>query len=234
MRILNVIPVRGGSKGIPRKNAAEVMAGVSLLEWTLRQAHEACPPDDVVVSTEDAELARIAAGCGARVVDRPAELAQDGSTTASVVAHLLGRVDPDASRYQAISILQVTSPLREADDIRRSAQMIASGRFDSVVSAYQSFDCHPAKLYLLTPEGAQPVLPELETGRRQDLPPVYRRNGAIFVVTRDFYARTGRLWGGRTGLVEMPRARSVDVDAPEDLEAVRRYLAGSARQEGSG
>lgn len=228
MRILCVIPVRGGSKGLVRKNATELLDGVSLLEWTLRQALEAFPTEDVVVSTEDEELKGIATACGAPVVARPEALARDDSTTAAVVDHLLDRLDPDATLFDAVAILQVTSPLRELGDIRRSIEMINSGAYDSVVSAYMTTTCHPAKLYFLEDTSEVPVArsvaPEHEFARRQDLPQAYRRNGAIYLVTRDHYARTGRLWGGRTGLVVMPENRSVDIDTATDLDRARRML----------
>lgn len=228
MRILCVIPVRGGSKGLPRKNAAEIVEGVSLLEWTIRQALASYPLGDVVVSTEDAELAGIAQDCGVLVAARPAELAQDETTTAAVVDHLLAQLDPDAKLFDAIAILQVTSPLRQVGDIRRSIEMISSGAYDSVVSAYQTMACHPAKLYFLdetkaTPT-AIPVAPELQRARRQDLPKAFRRNGAIFIVTREYYQKTGQLWGGCTGLVVMPESRSIDIDTAADLARVRQML----------
>lgn len=228
MRILCVIPVRGGSKGLARKNALEIVDGVSLLEWTARQALNCYPVEDIVVSTEDDELAIIAESCGVSVVRRPTELAQDSTATAAVVDHVLSVFDPEAIRFDAVAILQVTSPLREPDDIRRSIEMMNSGAYDSVVSAYMTTTCHPAKLYFLedTMEVpvARPVAPEHEFARRQDLPQAYRRNGAIFLVTRDHYARTGRLWGGRTGLVVMPENRSVDIDNIADLNRAREIL----------
>src|SRR5690606_14120664 len=104
--------------------------------------------------------------------------------------------------YAAIAILQVTSPLRLPQDIFRAREMIETGAYDSVVSAYPETATHPAKMYILRGGMAHAVLPEFETARRQDLPPVYRRNGAIFMVTRAQFERTGRLWGGRTGLAE--------------------------------
>jgi CMP-N,N'-diacetyllegionaminic acid synthase len=228
VRILCVIPVRGGSKGLPRKNAAEIVEGVSLLEWTIRQGLASYPVGDVVVSTEDLELAGIAQNCGVLVATRPAELAQDETTTAAVVDNLLAQLDPDAELFDAIAILQVTSPLRQVSDIRRSIEMISSGAYESVVSAYQTMVCHPAKLYFLDESQAMPtavpVAPELQRARRQDLPKAYRRNGAIFIVTREYYEKTGQLWGGCTGLVVMPESRSIDIDTPADLLKARQIL----------
>ena len=100
-----------------------------------------------------------------------------------------------------------------------------SGDYDSVVSAYEVKDTHPAKMYLLNKGGeAVCVAPDFEFSRRQDLPQAFRRNGAIFLVTRSYFEKTGALWGGRTGLVAMPQSRSVDIDAPSDLELARNYV----------
>jgi len=178
----------------------------------------------VYVSTEDAELAGIARSCDAQVVDRPADLARDSSTSASVVEHLLQQVDLAAQLYDSIAILQVTSPLRNVGDILKSRELIALDDYDSVVSAYEETNTHPAKMYYLEDGKAVSVAPQYESSRRQDLPQVFRRNGAIFVVTREHFNRTGRLWGGRTGLVQMPQARSIDVDTLEDLLVARQYL----------
>lgn len=219
-----IIPVRGGSKGIPRKNLQEIVPGISLLEWTLAQALEVFPAEDVVVSTEDNELATIAAASEARLSHRPAHLAYDESTTAEVVTHLLQQIDPENTIYDAIMILQVTSPLRQASDIRRALDLGRCNDFDAVVSAYETVDCHPAKLYFMYHGIAEPVKPEMQYARRQDLPKVYRRNGGIFLVRRDHFDKTGFLWGGRTAIVDMPRARSIDIDVPEDLEQARASL----------
>ncbi|WP_416898628.1 MAG: cytidylyltransferase domain-containing protein [Minwuia sp.] len=226
---LCVIPVRGGSKGLPRKNAAELVDGMSLLEWTVRQAQASCLADTTVVSTEDDVLMQIASACGARVVPRPAHLASDESTTGSVVEDLLDRIDALSKYYTAITILQVTSPLRCVEDINGAVELFETGSYDSVVSACEYAGVHPAKLYFLTEEGAQSAAPDYEARRRQELPPVYRRNGAIFMVTRRYFEDTGRLWGGRTGLLQMPASRSLDIDTMEDLEAARRHLRAHPR-----
>jgi len=228
MRTACVIPVRGGSKGIPRKNLAELVNGFSLLSWTVRQALQAFQAEDVIVSTEDAELANLALANGARVIPRPERLAQDESTTASVVEDLLDTIDAGGRIYNALVILQVTSPLRELADVRCALNMMATGRYDSVVSAFEEIGSHPAKMYTMDGEMAVSVMPAHETCRRQDLPPVFRRNGAIFAVTTQHFRLTGRLWGGRTGLVLMPRERSTDIDTPADLENARRYLYSSS------
>lgn len=222
MRCACLIPVRGGSKGIQRKNLAEIADGISLLEWTIRQAKSVLRQDDIFVSTEDEEMFAVAARCGVVAVRRPLDLARDESTTNSVMEHLLTTIDETC--YAALAVLQVTSPLRTTHDIKAGLLRMATGEYDSVVSVFEEDQCHPAKMYLLESGVAIPVLPAYEASRRQELPRVFRRNGAIFMVTREFYRETGRLWGGRTGLIEMPRDRSVDIDAPADLVAARKII----------
>lgn len=224
MSIVCVIPVRGGSVGIPRKNLSEISGGVTLLEWTIDQALRCFPSEDVFVSTEDPEMARVAEARGANVVVRPEALARDDSTTVDVVEHLLSEMDSSASRFDAIFILQVTSPLRRDEDVVEAITLFRSGNFDSVVGAFEVTDTHPAKMYFLEEGVAKSVAPEYETHRRQDLPPVYRRNGSIFLVRLSYYAEVGLLWGGRVGLVRMPRDRSIDIDTPEDLERARAIV----------
>lgn len=219
-----IIPVRGGSKGVPRKNMAD-FGGLSLLAHTLKQAQQCFPAEAIFVSTEDAEMTQEAQRYGAQLIKRPAELAQDTSTTNSVVEHLLAEVDPQGKVYHHFTLLQVTSPLRLPEDIRRAEAMMQRENYDSVLSVCEHTDSFPGKMYRLAGDYAEPVAPELEYGRRQDFPKIYRRNGAIFSCSRAFFDRTGRLWGGRRGLVEMPVARSLDIDTPEDLQRAREYIA---------
>lgn len=221
-----IIPVRGGSKGIPRKNLAP-FNGMTLLEWTIKQAKEVYAPEHIFVSTEDAEMASLARNASVQVINRPADLAQDSSTTNSVVEHLLAQIDPQGSVYHHFTILQVTSPLRNAQDIQQAEQMMQSGQYDSVISGYRDGESHPAKMYQMKDGKAVSIVPEMEYLRRQELPPVYRRNGAIFSCTRAYFDKTGKLWGGALGMVEMPKDRSVDVDSPEDLELAKELLARS-------
>ena len=225
MNVACIIPVRGGSKGIQRKNLALLRGSVTLLDWTIDQALRCFSREQVIVSTEDVEMAERAQMRGARIVSRPPALADDYSTTASVVTDLLARTDRNATLFSQILILQVTSPLREDSDIRKARQLIDSGKFDSVVSGFELAEHHPAKMYYIDGDQARPVSPEFESVRRQDLPPVFRRNGAIFWTTRNWFEKTGRLWGGRTGLVVMEAERSIDIDRPADLVAVRRLLS---------
>ncbi len=222
--VVAVIPARGGSKGVPRKNLA-VIAGRSLLA----RAHDAAKAskliDRVVVSTEDSEIAAQAENLGATVVRRPPELALDATPTGPAVAHALEAVDVDSG---VVVLLQPPAPLRTGADIDRAVTMLVSDeRLDSVVSVYQVDDNHPARMYELGPDGRLiPLMPELETTRRQDLPPVYHRNGAIYAARTPAVRATAQLVGSRVGALVMPSSWTVNIDAPGDL-AIAEVVVGA-------
>lgn len=234
MRILCLIPVRGGSKGLPRKNALEIKKGVSLLEWTISQVNYVFNHEDIIISSEDVELIDIATKKGARVVERPALLAQDDTTTAAVARHVLESLDPANKIYDAIGIFQVTSALRTQEDIFNSISLLSSGHYDSVISCYELDNIHPAKQYIIdTVDDCQigvPILPDShplqqQHANRHQRSKIYHRNGAIFLVTTQHFMLTGRLWGGRVGIVQMPIERSIDIDTLNELEEARKYIA---------
>tara|TARA_B100000902_G_scaffold330319_1_gene327203 strand:+ start:438 stop:1151 length:714 start_codon:yes stop_codon:yes gene_type:complete len=233
LRILCIIPVRGGSKGLPRKNALEINKGKSLLEWTIIQANKVFEHEDIIVSTEDNELSIIAKSVNAKVLDRPAKLAQDDTTTAAVVENILQHLDPDKKIYDAICILQVTSALRKKEDILESIKMISTNKFDSVISCFELTNIHPAKQYTINEvEGipvAEPILTESHPlqqkhANRHQRSKIFQRNGAIFLVTRDHFIKTGLMWGGCIGIVKMPFERSIDIDTKDELDQARQYL----------
>jgi CMP-N,N'-diacetyllegionaminic acid synthase len=233
LRILCLIPVRGGSKGLPRKNALEIYKGKSLLEWTIIQANKAFPHEDIIVSTEDNELSNIAKSVNAIVLDRPANLAQDDTTTAAVVENILQHLDPDKKIYDAICILQVTSALRKNEDILESIKMISSKKYDSVISCFKLNNIHPAKQYTINKVEGVPVAESILTeshplqqkhANRHQRSKIYQRNGAIFLVTQDHFTKTGLMWGGCIGIVEMPFERSIDIDTKDELDQARQYL----------
>ena len=128
-----------------------------------------------------------------------------------------------SERFNSITILQVTSPLRQKKDILDAVNMINQENYDSVLSVYKS-DNGAAKTYILEEGNAKSLLPNYEFLSRQKLPIFYRRNGAIFSVKRELFDLTGKLWGGDLGLVIMEKERSIDIDNFEDLENARKYL----------
>ena len=218
-----IIPVRGGSKGIPRKNLLHIYGNTSLLEWTIFQAKKVFENQNIIISTEDYELKNIAKSLDVRVIDRPQNLAKDQSSTLSVINHLFEIFDLENLIIDSFSILQVTSPLRKVDNIKEALKLISDDKYDSVLSVYKD-DKHPAKNYFLKDGFLKPVLPENQFCNRQSLPMVLRRNGAIFSVKTKFYREKQQLWGGKIGYVLMSKERSIDIDYFEDFIKAKEFL----------
>ena len=228
--VLAVVPARGGSKGVPRKNLAPV-AGKPLIAWTLECAAAARRLDRVVVSTDCEEIAAVARAWGGEVPFlRPAELARDETPGIEPILHALDRVEAEAGEGpEWVVCLQPTSPLRLPSDIDGAVELARRLRADSVVGVTPA-PVHPAWMRRLAEDGR---LAELVPGHplppsRQQLPPAHALNGAIYVARADFLRKHGSFHGGRCYGWPMPPERSVDVDTPFDLEMAAWLLARAA------
>ncbi len=220
--ILGIIPARGGSKAIPRKNLA-LLANKPLLAWTVEVALESASLDRVIISTDDPEIAEVGKNLGAEVPFlRPAELATDTSTSMDVILHAIHWLD-DNEKYRPdyVLLLQPTSPLRTATDIRESISLAREKHADSVVSVCESHQ-HPLWMKGVNEEGKLiDLYPQSAAStRRQDLSPVVALNGAIYLASRTFLLSERTFISDCTYAYVMPENRSLDVDTPWDL-----YLA---------
>lgn len=222
MTVIALVPARGGSKGIPRKNLVEV-AGRPLLSWTIAAAQQSGVVDRIVVSTDDDEIARAAQDLGAEVpFRRSPELSDDHATAVDVAIDALDRLgDPDW-----LLLLQPTSPLRSAEDVR-SAVRLASDDVERVVSVRPVRD-HPAWLLRVAGDGMLEPWSGSAATRRQDEPALVVPNGAIYLI-RPAALRRDRSWvGSRTRAYNMPEERSIDVDTSWDLRVASLVLASAA------
>jgi N-acylneuraminate cytidylyltransferase len=215
------IPARGGSKGIPRKNLAD-LAGKPLIAHAIAQAKASKRIDHVFVSSEDAEIRKVAASYGAEVIDRPDEFIHDNSL--QEVDRLLKwtvlELEKQKHQIDIVVLLYATAPLRQVQTIDEAIRMVAEGSYDSVLSLYEDIT------YLwrrdgdtVTPTNYNPAT---RGPRQKENWNQWAENKAVYAVKRDLMVNTSCRLGGRVGYVEMPRWRSVDIDKPEDLELVRR------------
>ena len=229
MTALVVIPARGGSKGIPRKNLLTV-GGKPLIAWTIAQALEAQEGGAeviVAVSTEDAEIAEVAAAHGARVIERPAELATDTAPTEPTVLHAMDVVEAEGTGLDAVVLLQATSPVRRPHTIRRAlAQFRASGA-DSLVGVVGESPFF-WRLPSAPGESAQAAYDVTARPRRQELRPEqlhYFENGSLYVTAPSIYRDHGNRIGGRVGLFVLDEVEGVDIDTLADVAAAESMLA---------
>ena len=225
MTILGIVTARGGSKGIPRKNLVD-LGGRPLLAWTAESAL-ASRLDRVVLSTEDDEIAAVGRSLGLEVpVPRPAELAGDGALSIDVVLHMLAAVDD--SDVHAVMLLQPTAPLRTTADIDGVIELFERERPDSVISVVPVDGHHPARMKFIE-DGElidPPYVEAYENQPRQELRPVYIKNGAVYLTRREVIeARSFK--GARALAWVMPHERSANIDGPFDLGIARAIVDGT-------
>ena len=222
-----LVPARGGSKGIPRKNVVEV-AGKPLIAWTIETALRSSVLDRVVVSTDDEEIARVSKEWGADVpLYRPAELSLDDSPSIAAVNHAIRWLEENQNyRPDALLLLQPTSPLRTAEDVRNAVHLLFERNASAVVSVYQPHT-HPYWFKKITKDGYLSSFLEgtVEPVRRQDLPPVYALNGSIFLARREILLHEETFCPDRTCAYIMPEERSLDIDSPADLRLANYLLS---------
>jgi N-acylneuraminate cytidylyltransferase/CMP-N,N'-diacetyllegionaminic acid synthase len=222
MKILAIIPARGGSKGIPRKNIRP-LCGKPLIAWTIEQAIQSKLLNRVIISTEDEEIAQISRQYGAEVPFlRPAELAMDDTTSVDTLIHAVQWLENEEQYHpNYIMLLQPTSPLRIREDIEAVVKLAQEKQADTVVTVCPVRD-HPYWTKKLTDNQQLADFLSLEniSLRRQDLPPVYALNGAIYLAKRDVFLSKKSFYTDQTYGYIMPIERSIDIDTEWDL-----YLA---------
>lgn len=237
MSITALIPARGGSKGIKRKNLVE-LGGRPLVGWTIEAALDSGCFERVVVSTDDEEIAEVARELGASVPFlRPAEYSGDLAPAVQVIRHALEFLpETNGGQIDAIAYLQPTSPFRTSAHLLEAISLFEHCKPATLVSVVKvphgmtpgslMTPLHPAGPLWLEPPSSQLL-------RRQDKPVVYARNGpAILVVSANEVVRSGRLYGDSVLGFEMDRLSSHDIDDALDLEIARALLPLVQRQKG--
>jgi len=213
--ILGVIPARGGSKGIPRKNI-KVLKGKPLIAYTIEVAKQSSLISHLIVSTDDKETAEIARAYGAEVPFlRPKELARDKTPGLPVIQHAIRFMEGKlGTEFDYVVILQPTSPLRTVEDIDKTIQLLIDTGADSAVSLVETeASSHPMKMKKLDGSRVLPYsIAEPEGIRRQDLPTVYKRSGAVYAQTRKLVIDKGMLYGDHIVGHVVPQERSIDID----------------------
>jgi len=226
MRVLGIVPARGGSKGIPGKNVRP-LGGKPLLVHTAEAALAARRLTRVVLTTDDEGIAEIGRGCGLEVPFlRPAELAMDDTPTLPVLQHVVTALEKTGDRFDAVCLLQPTSPFRRAGDIDGCIELLETADLDAVVSVLPVPPEHnPHWVYFRDGDG----LLRLATGedqpipRRQELPPAFHRDGSVYVTRRNVLMEGNSLYGKRLGGF-LADSRSVNLDTPADWERAERLF----------
>ena len=224
-RYLGVIPARGGSKGIPKKNI-KVMNGKPLIYYTIEASNRALNKGALakcIVSTDSDEVASISEMYGADVpFIRPAFLSGDTVKSVDVIIHALSFLEQKGEQYDAVVTLQPTSPLRTEEDLIGGIELFDMNTRDSAIAVYEDNKANGYNYYRM---GLDQVgiaeHAEHNTGiRRQDMKPMYVRNGALYISSTKLLKERHLIIGDYPLLYVMPKQRSIDVDSPQDFEYV--------------
>jgi N-acylneuraminate cytidylyltransferase len=225
MNILAIIPARGGSKGIPRKNI-KLLAGKPLIAYSIEAAVKSKYINKLVVSTEDEEISRVSKSYNADVIMRPEELARDDSLTIDAVIHVLNFLENEGYFADLVVLLQPTSPLRTYLDINESIELFIQnkGKCDSIVSVCE-FEHSPYWSLKIEDGYIKPIFGDnyLKT-RRQDLPKSFIPNGAISISTSDKLKKSKTFYTNRTLPYFMKVDKSIDMDSQMDFSLAQLIL----------
>ena len=227
MKILAIVPARGGSKGLPRKNV-RLLAGKPVIAWTIETALACRSLHRIIVSTDDEEIAQIAKEYRAEVPFlRPAELAQDDTPDLPVFQHTLSWLATHQDYHPDIVVwLRPTTPLRVVEDVEGAIQLLKETDADCVRSICLA-EHHPYWMKRLDSNRMVPFIngiDEQKYYRRQLLPPVYRLNGAVDVIWCRTVAEKASFFGGDICGYVMPAERSIDLDSELDFALAELLL----------
>ena len=217
MKILAIIPARGGSRGVPGKNI-RLLNGKHLICHTIEEALKSFYPLRVIVSTDDAVIASISDKCGADIIRRPDELARDDSPRIDAVFHVIdsmkNEIVPDI-----VILLQATSPLRNTEDIDAAIELYLNNKCDSVsVISMCKVDHSPYWCFRFDNDDFKPLFgDEYLRIRRQELPEIYRPNGAIYITSLSNLYKNKEFYCDNIIPYIMPAERSIDIDEEIDF-----------------
>lgn len=216
MRVLVIIPARGGSKGVPQKNI-KLLGGKPLIAHAIECALGSKKASKIVVSTDDDAIASAANQYPIEVVKRPSELAEDDSNVVTAVTYTYDYLKED---FDAIVLLQPTAPLRTSADLDAVIDLLEKNKStDGVISVVPMDDVHPARMYDLNEtQHLVPLIENGETLRRQDLKPVYYRNGCFYAVrTKAFYEQQSFMVAHKLAFVMNPNWL-INIDNQRDFQ----------------
>lgn len=226
MKILAIIPARGGSKGVPGKNI-KVLGGKPLIAYTIESALQSALLTTILVSTDSLEIMQIAQQWKAEVpFQRPAELAEDDTTSLAVVQHALRFYEEKGELFDAVCLLQPTSPFREVGFIDAAVQQFIVSKADSLISVlpvpheynpHWTFEADD-KGYLTVVTGELKLIP-----RRQELPNAYHRDGALYLI-KTAVVKEGSLYGEKLSYIESNLKYYVNIDSIDDWNKAEHLL----------
>ena len=216
-RVVAIIPARGGSKGIPKKNLKPV-GSYSLLARAIKTSMASKSIDLVVVTTDDEDIKKEAEAFGAKVVNRPKELSEDGSSSESALIHALAELESQGINPEVVAFIQATSPFIRAEDLDKAVERVLTGEGDVCFSAFETY----AFLWKDGVSGAEGVNHDHRfRPRRQDREPHFQETGAFYVMKTKGFLESGYRFFGKVLTQEVSEQSGLEIDNPEQLEIAR-------------
>jgi len=227
MKILGIIPARGGSKGVPGKNI-KLLGGKPLLQFTSEIALSCPLLDSVVLSSDDIAIIEVANKIGLEVpFVRPSELANDNAPTLAVIQHCLQFFAGQNVFFDAVCLLQVTSPFRTVEFLNRAIQKFIEKGTDSLVSVQKvPHEYNPHWVFEPDEKGELKIATGEERliTRRQELPPTFHRDGSIYITKTNVILEQNSLYGESISYIESPKEFYVNIDTLEDWEKAEELV----------
>ena len=229
MKYLIIIPARGGSKGIPKKNIF-LLKDLPLIKYTIDSALQIIANYDgieAIVSTDDDEIKKVALNLGIEVPFlRPRALSEDHSSSSDYILHALDFYSNQNICIENIIVLQPTSPLRDASDIENAIDLFNNKNSDSLISVYEEHTLNDKIIYEQDGDYGIPMDKAHNAGlRRQDDSGFLVRNGAIYICSVNFFKNTGKIVSNKPLTYLMPKYRSVNIDTYDDLLVAEKLLS---------
>lgn len=222
MKFLIIIPARKGSKGVPGKNKIKIL-DKPLIQYTIEQALNLDDNIDIIISSDDSEIFEITDKFNLKKRIRPDFLSQDKSKMLPVLNDALIYYNKFFNKPDYVILLQPTCPLRRKQDIINAINKVKLTNCDTLISVIKVEDSHPGRMYRKTTKGLVPNIPNLVEINRQDLPPLYLRNGAIYIVKSELILNNV-LYGNYIESYEMNRNNSINIDDAFDLKLAEILL----------
>jgi N-acylneuraminate cytidylyltransferase len=221
--IIGILPARGGSKGIPRKNIMN-FCGKPLIAWTIIHAINSIAIKDIYVSTDDDEIANISKQYGAKIIRRPSHISGDTATSESAIIHALDKIgNSENNKIELVVFYQATSPLRQLYDTDNAVKFFYEENADSLFSAVKLDDC---TLWAIRNNALQSLSFDYKNrGRRQDREPVFLENGSFYIFKPEILRKENNRIGGKISMYFMPFWQSYEIDSFADIEICSYFMS---------
>ena len=223
MKVIAIITARGGSKGLPNKNILK-LNHKPLISYSIEASLNSKYISRTIVSSDSKEIIDISKKCGAEIIKRPEKISGDEINSETVISHVLDNIS-NVEEYDYLVLLQPTSPLRNEKHIDEAFEILFNAQADSLISC-KKIDNAPLKAFMLDKNNylrgiSNNTYPFM---RRQDLPPLYMPNGAIYISRVIEFRKNSTLFSKKTIMYEMDNNSSIDIDIWDDLKIAESLL----------